>query len=83
MLSEYRHICSAAYETKNSELRELATLSFKQPYCCKQGYTTTGRIHPLLLTDSDEDQKIKLYSSYTAKKMEKNGITKCNGVKRR
>jgi hypothetical protein len=31
--------------------------------------------------DSDEDQKIKLYSTSAAKKMEGNRITKSNGVR--
>ena len=42
-----------------------------------------GGIHPLLLMDSDEDQKIKLYSIRATKKMERNRIIESNGVKRR
>jgi len=29
----------------NRELREVATLGFKQPYCGRQGYTAVDRRH--------------------------------------
>ena len=47
--SDYRCVCGGGYETEKSELRELATLGFKQPYCGRQGYTAVDRRHPLLL----------------------------------